>query len=85
MGSAIAERLEKAGHELSVWNRTPRASEPFAARGVLALALDAAHEAGVPLPLPAATQQLVEGCIAGGMGDDDLTALLPRLRREAGL
>ena len=51
----------------------------------LALALDAAHEAGVPLPLTAATQQLVEGCIASGMGDDDLTALLPRLRREAGL
>lgn len=51
----------------------------------LALALEAAHEAAVPLPLTAATQQLVEGCIAGGMGDDDLTALLPRLRREAGL
>jgi 3-hydroxyisobutyrate dehydrogenase-like beta-hydroxyacid dehydrogenase len=51
----------------------------------LALALEAAHEAGVPLPLTAATQQLVEGCIASGMGDDDLTALLPRLRREAGL
>ena len=51
----------------------------------LALALEAGHEAGVPLPLTASTQQLVEGCIASGMGDDDLTALLPRLRREAGL
>jgi 3-hydroxyisobutyrate dehydrogenase-like beta-hydroxyacid dehydrogenase len=51
----------------------------------LALALEAAHEAGVPLPLTAITQQLVEGCIASGMGDGDMTVLLPRLRREAGL
>jgi 3-hydroxyisobutyrate dehydrogenase-like beta-hydroxyacid dehydrogenase len=51
----------------------------------LTLALEAAHEVGVPLPLTAITQQLVEGCIASGMGDDDMTALLPRLRREAGL
>jgi hypothetical protein len=27
----------------------------------------------------------VEACIATGMGDADFTALLPRLRREAGL
>jgi hypothetical protein len=30
-------------------------------------------------------QQLVQGCIAQGMGGDDMMALLPRLRREAGL
>jgi 3-hydroxyisobutyrate dehydrogenase-like beta-hydroxyacid dehydrogenase len=51
----------------------------------LALALEAAHDAQLPLPLTAATQQLVEACIATGMGDADLTALLPRLRRDAGL
>jgi 3-hydroxyisobutyrate dehydrogenase-like beta-hydroxyacid dehydrogenase len=51
----------------------------------LALALEAAHEAGTPLPVAAVTEQLVEACIATGMGDDDFTALLPRLRREAGL
>lgn len=51
----------------------------------LTLALEAAHEVGVPLPLTAITQQLVEGCIASGMGDGDMTVLLPRLRREAGL
>jgi 3-hydroxyisobutyrate dehydrogenase-like beta-hydroxyacid dehydrogenase len=51
----------------------------------LALALQAAHERELPLPLTASTQQLVEGCIASGMGDLDMTALLPRLRREAGL
>lgn len=51
----------------------------------LALALEAAHEVGSPLPVAAVTQQLVEACIATGMGDADFTALLPRLRREAGL
>jgi 3-hydroxyisobutyrate dehydrogenase-like beta-hydroxyacid dehydrogenase len=51
----------------------------------LALALEAAHEVEAPLPVAAVTQQLVEACIATGMGDADFTALLPRLRREAGL
>ena len=51
----------------------------------LSLALAAAHEAGAPLPLTAAVQQLVEGCIGSGWGDRDLMMLLPRLRREAGL
>lgn len=50
----------------------------------LTLALQAGHDAAVPLPLTAATQQLVQGCIASGMGDLDLSALVPRLRREAG-
>ncbi len=50
----------------------------------LALALQAAHDVGVPLMLTAATQQLVEGCIAGGMGNMDLSVLIERLRQEAG-
>lgn len=48
----------------------------------LALALEAGHDARVPLPLTAATQQLVEGTIAAGMGDMDLSALVERARRE---
>jgi 3-hydroxyisobutyrate dehydrogenase-like beta-hydroxyacid dehydrogenase len=51
----------------------------------LGLALDRAAESGVPLPLTTATLALVQDCIEQGMGDDDLTVLLPRLRREAGL
>jgi 3-hydroxyisobutyrate dehydrogenase-like beta-hydroxyacid dehydrogenase len=51
----------------------------------LALALEAAHMVAAPLPMTAMTQQMVESCIAMGMADDDFTALLPRLRREAGL
>lgn len=48
----------------------------------LALALEAAHDVSVPLMLTATTQQLVESCIAGGMGDMDLSVLVERLRRE---
>jgi 3-hydroxyisobutyrate dehydrogenase len=51
----------------------------------LSMALAAAHEAKTPLPVTATIQQLVDGCIGSGWGDLDLMALLPRLRREAGL
>jgi hypothetical protein len=33
----------------------------------------------------ALVHQLVQGCISSGMADIDFMALLPRLRREAGL
>lgn len=33
MGSAIARRLEHAGHELSVWNRTAGRDDAFTRRG----------------------------------------------------
>ena len=51
----------------------------------LTMALGAAHDANAPLPVTAMIQQLVEGCIGSGWGELDLMALLPRLRREAGL
>jgi len=51
----------------------------------LSLLLECANGAGVPLPVSALVQQLVIGCISAGMGEDDFMALLPRLRREAGL
>ena len=38
----------------------------------------------VPLPVTALVQQLVEACIAQGMGDLDLAVLVPRLERSAG-
>jgi 3-hydroxyisobutyrate dehydrogenase-like beta-hydroxyacid dehydrogenase len=50
----------------------------------LGLALAAGHQSGVPLALTALVQQLVEACIAQGMGDLDLAVLVPRLEREAG-
>ena len=60
----------------------------FTTRGMykdLALALECAGDVGVPLPVTALVEQLLQGCIASGMGDVDFTALVPRLRREAGL
>lgn len=50
----------------------------------LSLALDAGRSVGVPLPATALVRGLLEDCIATGMGDADLMALLPRLAREAG-
>ena len=51
----------------------------------LTMALAAAHEAHAPLPVTATIRELVEGCIGSGWGELDLMALLPRLRREAGM
>ena len=51
----------------------------------LGLALDAGHDAHVPLPVTALVQQLVEACIAQGMGDLDLAVLVPQLERSAGI
>jgi 3-hydroxyisobutyrate dehydrogenase-like beta-hydroxyacid dehydrogenase len=49
----------------------------------LTLALDAGGVVGVPLPATGLVRELLEDCMANGMGDDDLMALLPRLAREA--
>ncbi len=50
----------------------------------LQLAIDAGQGVGVPLPVTALVGKLLEDCMATGMGDADLMALLPRLAREAG-
>lgn len=60
----------------------------FTANGLykdLALAVRCANGVDVPLSVTTVVQQLVQGCIAQGMGELDFMALLPRLRREAGL
>lgn len=62
-------------------------SSTFTAAGMykdLELALECANAVDVPLPVTALVQQLVQGCIGLGMGEDDFMALVPRLRREAG-
>ena len=51
----------------------------------LRLVIASANAAGVPVPVTALVQQLVQGCIGAGMGELDFMALLPRLQREAGL
>lgn len=50
----------------------------------LDLALAAGHDVSVPLPVTTLVQQLVEDCIAKGMGDLDLAVLVPRLERAVG-
>ena len=50
----------------------------------LDLALASAAEAGVPLPVTATVQQLLQACVSTGLGDLDFMSLLVRLQREAG-
>ena len=50
----------------------------------LDLALESAAAGGVPLPVTAVVQQLLQACISTGLGDLDFMALLIRLQREAG-
>jgi 3-hydroxyisobutyrate dehydrogenase-like beta-hydroxyacid dehydrogenase len=51
----------------------------------LDLARDAANDVGAALPVTALVQQFLQSCISAGMGDDDFAALVPLLRRLAGL
>jgi 3-hydroxyisobutyrate dehydrogenase-like beta-hydroxyacid dehydrogenase len=51
----------------------------------LGLVVECANGAGVPVPVTALVQQLVQACIGSGMGALDFAVLLPRLAREAGL
>lgn len=46
MGSGMAANLLAAGHDVSVWNRSPEKAEPLAARGATLAASPAAAAAG---------------------------------------
>jgi 3-hydroxyisobutyrate dehydrogenase-like beta-hydroxyacid dehydrogenase len=50
----------------------------------LDLILACAAEGGVPLPVTAMVQQLLQACISTGLAELDFMALLIRLKREAG-
>ena len=47
MGSRMAERVRQAGYPLTVYNRSPKATEPFAAHGVAVARTPRALAAGV--------------------------------------
>lgn len=51
----------------------------------MGIALNTAHELGVPAPTSAVVQQLVSAMIAAGQGDDDYSALATVVFRLAGL
>ena len=84
-GSALGSPLVKYKTDALVADDYTSTFTTSALSKDLALALRCASSVDVPLPITAAVQQLVQGCIAQGMGDMDFTALLPRLRRESGL
>jgi 3-hydroxyisobutyrate dehydrogenase-like beta-hydroxyacid dehydrogenase len=50
----------------------------------LRLVVECANGAGVPVPVTAIVQQLIQGCIGSGIGELDFSVLVPRLQREAG-
>jgi 3-hydroxyisobutyrate dehydrogenase-like beta-hydroxyacid dehydrogenase len=49
------------------------------------LGLAAAHDLGVPMPVAALTQQIVQGTISGGRGGEDFAVLLDQQAGSAGL
>ncbi len=51
----------------------------------LAIALDLARETGVSLPVAGLTAQLENGLIAGGHGDEDMSALARAIRELSGM
>ncbi len=72
MGAPIAERLQRAGHELSVWNRSPAASAPFADAGaaVLRRPADAWQHADVAITM-LADDAAVTAVTLGAGGEHD--------------
>lgn len=70
MGGAIARRIEQAGHELVVWNRSPGRAEPFAERGVTVLetprqAWEHADLCITMLADPQAVEEVATGLLSG--------------------
>ncbi len=84
-GSAIGSPFVKYKTDALVADdyRSTFTTELAAKDLTLAIAAGKAH--GVQLDLTAMTLELFRECVAAGMGDDDLTALLPLLRRKAEL
>ena len=81
MGVAITERIEQAGHELSVWNRSPASAAAFVERGATHLARPADAWANADLIVTMlADDDAVRAVTRGDDGllapDGDLTATL---------
>src|SRR5258705_11176959 len=66
MGAPMATRLLQAGHELTVWNRTPDRAKPLAAAGAIVARSPAEAGAGAALAITMlATPQALQD---GGLG-----------------
>ena len=51
----------------------------------LLIALEAARELGLPLPMAAYVEQIESGLIAQGFGDEDMSAIARSLREMGGI
>lgn len=71
MGAGMAANLVKAGHEVTVWNRSPEAAAPLAGQGatVAAKAADAANGVGVLHSMLANDAAVREVLVDGGVLD----------------
>lgn len=73
MGAPMAARLLDAGHQLTVWNRTPGKAEPLVARGARPASSPAGAASGAEAAItmlagPEALEQVVFG--PGGVSED---------------
>src|SRR5918999_5178499 len=95
MGSRIARRLIGAGHDVSVWNRSPEKADELAAEGASVATTPAAAAARADAVItmvadPQALRQVTEGTngVVAGLRDDATliemsTAGPPAVRRLA--
>ncbi|MDF2709354.1 MAG: hypothetical protein K0R62_5006 [Nonomuraea muscovyensis] len=87
MGSALAGTLLKAGHRVTVWNRSAAKAEPLAAQGAAVAATAAEAVLASPLVIVcvldyAATRQLLDGADLAGRTVLNLTNGRPAEARE---
>ena len=61
MGAAIAPNLVTAGHEVSVWNRSPKKADPLVAGGAIRAAMPAEASRGEAVFTMLADDAAVEG------------------------
>jgi 3-hydroxyisobutyrate dehydrogenase-like beta-hydroxyacid dehydrogenase len=50
----------------------------------IGLVMGCADAAGVPVPLTAAVQQLLQACVGAGLGEHDFSVLVAKLQQDAG-
>src|SRR5439155_16800115 len=69
MGAPMATRLLQAGHELTVWNRTPDRAKPLAAGGATVAGSPAEAVAGAAFAITMlATPEALQEVVLGGNG-----------------
>ncbi|TCI10665.1 NAD(P)-dependent oxidoreductase [Dyella soli] len=71
MGSAMASNLIKAGHEVTVWNRSPAAAEPLGSLGARVVrTADRAAQGDVVFSMLANDEAVREVILSGGLLDE---------------